>query len=88
MQLVEDGANIKVTAANRESFVYLATQAHLHAADEQADWVREGVELICGKNNLAHLYWMILEERACGLPNIDIAYLKRSSIYGVSLKDL
>ena len=83
-QLLENGANIKVTVENRDEYVRLATQAYLHVADKQADWVREGVEIICGKNNLAHLYWMILEERACGLPNIDIGYLEKYTTYGVS----
>jgi hypothetical protein len=83
-QLVEDGANIKVTAENRDEYIRLATQAYLHVADKQADWVRKGVEIICGEGNLAHMYWRILEERACGQPNIDINYLRKHTTYGVS----
>jgi hypothetical protein len=53
-------------------YIQLATQAFLQVANKQAGWVRSGVEMICGKFNLAQLCWIILEERACGPPNIDI----------------
>ncbi len=60
-------------------YIDLAVQQLLHVADKQANWVRKGVEIICGKVSLAQLYWMILEERACGPPNIDINYLRANT---------
>ena len=85
--LIEDGAETKVTFETKDSYVNLAIQALLHTADKQAAWVRSGVEMVCGKLNLALLYWKILEERACGPPNIDISYLKANTRICVS-KDL
>ncbi len=66
-------------------YIQLATQALLNVANKQAAWVRSGVELVCGKYNLAQLCWNILEERACGPLNIDIKYLKAHTLNRVSL---
>ena len=78
-ELVENGANLKVTFENRLNYIELASQYLLHVADRQAEWMRQGVELICGKYSLATMHWMILEERACGPPEIDIQYLKANT---------
>jgi len=42
-----------VTFETKDSYVNLAIQALLHTADKQAEWVRSGVEMVCGKFNLA-----------------------------------
>ena len=44
---------MKVTFDNRKSYVDKAREYLLHVADKQAEWVRQGVELICGKTSLA-----------------------------------
>jgi hypothetical protein len=46
-------------------------------SSRQADWVREGVDFICGRQNIDNTSWIQLEERACGPPTIDISYLKK-----------
>ena len=78
-ELVENGASLKVTFDNHKKYIQLARKYLLHVSDKQAGWVRQGVELICGKSSLAQLHWMILEERACGPPNIDINYLRANT---------
>ena len=39
-ELIENGANVKVTFENRKNYIQLATNKLLHIADQQADWVR------------------------------------------------
>ena len=79
---------MKVTFDNRKSYVGKAREYLLHVADKQAEWVRQGVELICGETSLAYLHWMIIEERACGPPNIDINYLKANTRSSVSVSNI
>lgn len=43
------------------------------------------MKFVCGKINLFKLNWRILEERACGPPNIDLAILKKYTYNEVSL---
>ena len=77
VELMKGGSEKKVTYDNRLQYIELATQKLLHIADLQAKWVRTGVKKVCGKLNLFRLNWRILEERACGPPSIDLAYLKQ-----------
>ena len=42
-----------MTFDNVKNYVELARKYLLHIADKQAEWVRKGVEQICGKINLA-----------------------------------
>ena len=42
--LVENGANVRVTFENRMNYIQLATHKLLHVAEQQAEWVRLGVE--------------------------------------------
>lgn len=44
--------------------------------------------MVCGRFPLAQLHWRILEERACGPANIDLGYLKKTTINEVSFVEI
>ena len=81
-ELVEGGANIPVTEANREEYVELYVQHILqHSIQSQLSAFYQGFHQVCGGPALALFRWEELELLICGLPELDFGALERVTRY-------
>jgi HECT-domain (ubiquitin-transferase) len=85
VELLPDGANIDVTAANVKKYVSLAVDAKLGAADVQMGAVLSGAGAVVPLPLLRTFTWRELERLCCGLTDYDVDELKASARVGASL---
>ncbi len=81
VELMRDGANRKLTSANRMEWVSLATARRLHESDAQAAALREGVASVV-PIDIFHLFTCEeLDSLICGKPDFNVDLLKSVTQY-------
>ena len=81
-ELVEGGADVPVTAANRQEYVELYVQHVLqHSIQSQLSAFYQGFHQVCGGPALALFRWEEIELLICGLPELDFGALERVTRY-------
>jgi E3 ubiquitin-protein ligase HERC4 len=81
IELCAGGKQRRLTRSNSEEFIALTVKVILNRALPQMAKVREGIELICGKELPYVLSWRYCEERVVGKTETDVEYLKRFTNY-------
>lgn len=76
-----DGANKRVTQQNYQEFIDLVVKARLNEAEQQMEWLKEGIDFVIDTTILEILSWEDVEIRACGPKNISIERLKKYTDY-------
>jgi len=81
VELKENGANIRVTYADRHEYVALALAARLSEHKQQIEAIRRGIGQLVPLQLLNLLAWNDLEVLICGRTYIDIELLRRHTKY-------
>jgi hypothetical protein len=80
-ELKQGGGDIQVTKANLEEYISLLCDRRLNSAHMQMRWIKKGVERIVPISVMKLLSWEDVEERTCGLKQLDIEKLKKITEY-------
>ncbi|KNC52457.1 HECT domain containing 3 [Thecamonas trahens ATCC 50062] len=80
-ELVPGGASMPVTFERRAEWADLVEAARLHEGDAQLAVIRAGLGSVAPLTALSLLGAEQLEQRVCGVPHIDVAILKASTVY-------
>jgi len=79
--LKEGGATLPVKFHNRFEYVRLVEEYHLHESSSQIEAIRQGMATIV-PGRLVNLFtWQELEQRVCGIPDVDLVLLKKVTQY-------
>ncbi len=81
MELIENGAEVEVTMANRQEYYQLASEARLNEHTQQVEAIRRGLGKIVPSQLLNLLTWRELELMVCGEAVIDVDLLQRHTEY-------
>eukprot|EP00003_Mantamonas_plastica_P025659 TRINITY_DN5077_c0_g1_i2.p1 TRINITY_DN5077_c0_g1~~TRINITY_DN5077_c0_g1_i2.p1 ORF type:complete len:2779 (-),score=932.05 TRINITY_DN5077_c0_g1_i2:1157-9493(-) len=79
--LVAGGTDIAVTFDNRHEFVRLVEETRLHEFDQQVEWIRQGLSTIVPFRLLCLFSWNTVEQRVCGIPDVDLKLLRKITTY-------
>lgn len=81
-ELVENGADILVSEANKREYIELATKYRLfHGIELQLSAMRAGLYEILGENTLEMFNENELELLVCGVPDINVDDWKSNTLY-------
>jgi hypothetical protein len=75
------GRDLLVPYAEREEFIRLSINARLQESSKQIAAMRKGLDAVVPTHMLSLFTWRDLELQVCGDPAIDIAVLKRHTVY-------
>jgi E3 ubiquitin-protein ligase HERC2 len=81
VELVPDGANTKLTFANRLKYVRLVQQTRLHEFDDQVAAIRRGLATIIPIRALQLCTPNEVELLVCGQADVDIPLMKEHTKY-------
>jgi len=89
LELKRGGRDLLVPYEQREEFIRLSINARLQESSKQLAALRKGLSAVVPTHMLALFTWRDLELQVCGDPHIDIAVLKRHTVYsrGLSASD-
>jgi hypothetical protein len=79
------GRNQNVTFESRNEFIECSIQTRLHEADAQIRAIKKGLNAVVPANMLSLFSWNDLELLVCGNPEIDLAMLRKHTVYQVWL---
>jgi len=86
LELLDDGASVDVTFANRHRYCDLAIAARLEEGAQQCDAILAGLRTVVPAIRLLPLLTAReLELLTCGEADVDLAMLKRHTSYGASI---
>jgi len=79
--LKENGAATRVTFTNRFEYVRLVEEYHLRESSLQIEAIRAGLATIVPIRLVNLFTWQELEQRVCGIPDVDLVLLKKVTNY-------
>ena len=85
VDLVEGGAAVPVTFANKDKFVELVVKTRLAESTAQARAMRKGFNEVVPLGMLSLFSWREVERLVCGNPVVDVEALKRHTTYNGGL---
>ena len=81
VELVENGAVLKVEPSNLDHFIKLVEDFRMNEAEEQFKSLRKGISCVAPFNLLCLFTGKQVEDMACGIADIDVEELKGHSEY-------
>lgn len=81
VELVEGGRDITVTAENASEFALLLLQSRIAFDTAQLQALRRGLATVVPIQLLRLWSWRDLQERVCGISDVDLENLKRHTTY-------
>jgi E3 ubiquitin-protein ligase HECTD4 len=81
--------NVPVTWANREQYIKAVRELRLKElrCEPHLEAVRRGLARVVPLSLLSCMTWQDMELRTCGLPDVDLAFLKAHTHYNVGLSE-
>ena len=76
VELVPGGAQRRVTKTNLAEYIRQVVNARIYESKEQMKAVKEGVEFVIPMGLVKMFNWKMVESRATGSKNLDVAKLK------------
>ena len=80
-ELKKEGREINVTFDNRNEYVQLVEKTRLEEGSKQMEAIKEGLFKVVPQSLIKLYSWRELEIKICGKPTIDIAALKKMTVY-------
>ncbi|RLN99993.1 hypothetical protein DYB28_010746, partial [Aphanomyces astaci] len=81
VELIPNGANVRVTLANRFEYADALESYRLHQFDEAVACIRNGLASIVQVDLLPMFTWAELELLVCGRPTLNLALLRKKTEY-------
>ena len=75
---------MSVTFENHKKFIDLVTKNKLLESNQQMEWIKIGINHVINLDILSLLTWDQLEQRACGVKEVDIIKFKSITDYNTS----